>query len=252
MEVHHHPHVEKKKFKEYFFEFIMIFLAVTLGFFAENIREKISDERQVRQYIESMLRDLKSDTETYHHYDSLSLTYCALVDTIFNDTRDANANPGQLYYVARKLTMSGSFVPGINAKTYSQMTSTGGFRLIKHQAIADSIALYYELIKSFDNWADLQRQRINDLIAINDRVFDARGLFSVYKSIERNETPAEIMQKNKFPLISKDPLAMNAVLMHHQYFYGFMKLMNIRCDAASAQATRLINLLKKEYSIDKE
>src|SRR6478609_6518216 len=58
MEVHHHPHVEKKNFKEYFLEFLMIFLAVTLGFFAENIREKISDERQVRQYIESMLRDL--------------------------------------------------------------------------------------------------------------------------------------------------------------------------------------------------
>jgi hypothetical protein len=32
MEVHHHPKAEKKNFKEYFFEFIMIFLAVTLGF----------------------------------------------------------------------------------------------------------------------------------------------------------------------------------------------------------------------------
>ena len=31
MEVHHHPHVEKKNFKEYFLEFLMIFLAVTLG-----------------------------------------------------------------------------------------------------------------------------------------------------------------------------------------------------------------------------
>ena len=32
MEVHHHPHVEKKSFKEYFLEFLMIFLAVTLAF----------------------------------------------------------------------------------------------------------------------------------------------------------------------------------------------------------------------------
>ena len=32
MEVHHHPHPGKKKFKEYFFEFLMLFLAVTLGF----------------------------------------------------------------------------------------------------------------------------------------------------------------------------------------------------------------------------
>ena len=39
MEVHHHPHVAKKNFKEYFLEFLMIFLAVTPGFVAENIRE---------------------------------------------------------------------------------------------------------------------------------------------------------------------------------------------------------------------
>jgi len=31
MEVHHHPHVEKKNFKEYFLEFVMIFLDVTMG-----------------------------------------------------------------------------------------------------------------------------------------------------------------------------------------------------------------------------
>jgi hypothetical protein len=49
MEVHHHPKVENlpagkagKKFKEYFLEFIMIFLAVTMGFFAETIRENIA------------------------------------------------------------------------------------------------------------------------------------------------------------------------------------------------------------------
>jgi hypothetical protein len=41
MEVHHHPdlHHKKKNFKEYFLEFLMIFLAVTPGFVAENIRE---------------------------------------------------------------------------------------------------------------------------------------------------------------------------------------------------------------------
>ena len=37
MEVHHHPHVEKKNFKEYFLEFVMIFLAVSYLFFAENM-----------------------------------------------------------------------------------------------------------------------------------------------------------------------------------------------------------------------
>jgi hypothetical protein len=39
MEVHHHPDVEKKSFKEYLLEGLMIFIAVSLGFFAEQIRE---------------------------------------------------------------------------------------------------------------------------------------------------------------------------------------------------------------------
>ena len=47
MEVHHHPHVEKKKFKEYFLEFLMIFLAVTLGFFAESYRDHIVDKDRI-------------------------------------------------------------------------------------------------------------------------------------------------------------------------------------------------------------
>src|SRR5689334_23460696 len=42
MEVHHHPQVEKKNLKEYLLEGLMIFVAVTLGFFAETIREHIS------------------------------------------------------------------------------------------------------------------------------------------------------------------------------------------------------------------
>src|SRR5437764_8657377 len=49
MEVHHHPHVEKKNFKEYFLEFLMIFLAVTMGFVAENLREHFTESKSAHQ-----------------------------------------------------------------------------------------------------------------------------------------------------------------------------------------------------------
>ena len=40
MEVHHPHHpTHKKKWSEYIIEFVMLFTAVTLGFFAENLRE---------------------------------------------------------------------------------------------------------------------------------------------------------------------------------------------------------------------
>jgi len=39
MEVHHPHHpTHKKKWSEYIIEFLMLFAAVTLGFFAENVR----------------------------------------------------------------------------------------------------------------------------------------------------------------------------------------------------------------------
>lgn len=41
MEVHNHDLQHKKKrLEDYFLEFLMIFPAVTLGFFAEQIREE--------------------------------------------------------------------------------------------------------------------------------------------------------------------------------------------------------------------
>jgi hypothetical protein len=51
MELHHHPHVEKKNFREYILEGLMIFLAVTMGFFAESIRERITDNAKEKEYI---------------------------------------------------------------------------------------------------------------------------------------------------------------------------------------------------------
>ena len=67
MEVHHHPHVEKKGFKEYFLEFLMIFLAVTLGFFAESLREHLVNIRKEKEYIISVKEDLLTDTSSLSH-----------------------------------------------------------------------------------------------------------------------------------------------------------------------------------------
>lgn len=69
MEVHHHPdiHHKPKKWKEYFLEFVMIFLAVTLGFIAENLREHITDRAKEKQYIAGFIRNVKDDTANLHH-----------------------------------------------------------------------------------------------------------------------------------------------------------------------------------------
>ena len=40
----------------------MIFLAVTLGFFAESFREYLGDRSKEKEYVRSFIQDLKTDT----------------------------------------------------------------------------------------------------------------------------------------------------------------------------------------------
>ena len=63
MEVHHPHHpTHKKKWSEYIIEFIMLFTAVTLGFFAENLREGFIQKEKGERYLQQLLIDLKQDT----------------------------------------------------------------------------------------------------------------------------------------------------------------------------------------------
>src|SRR6185437_12384486 len=64
MEVHHHPQLKHspKPWKEYLLEGLMIFLAVMMGFIAENIRETITNSEHVKQLASQLVRDLKNDT----------------------------------------------------------------------------------------------------------------------------------------------------------------------------------------------
>ena len=60
MEVHHHSH-HPKKWKEYLTEFVMLFAAVTLGFFAENYREGIVEQHKKEKLLHSVVNNFKLD-----------------------------------------------------------------------------------------------------------------------------------------------------------------------------------------------
>lgn len=62
MEVHAHTHTPRKKWTHYFWEFLMLFLAVTLGFFVENKREHYIETIRVKEYARTLVSDIASDT----------------------------------------------------------------------------------------------------------------------------------------------------------------------------------------------
>ena len=94
MEVHHHPEVEKKSFKEYILEGLMIFIAVTMGFFAESLREHINEHDRAKEYAATLFADLKEDTAELHGYLAYNKRANANVDTLMQLL--ANADPKQV------------------------------------------------------------------------------------------------------------------------------------------------------------
>ena len=62
MEVHAHSHTPRKKWTHYFWEFFMLFLAVTLGFFVENQREHYVENRRAAKFAKQLISGLKNDT----------------------------------------------------------------------------------------------------------------------------------------------------------------------------------------------
>ncbi|HEY6062902.1 MAG TPA: hypothetical protein VIV35_04805, partial [Chitinophagaceae bacterium] len=62
MEVHQHTHTARKKWFHYFWEFFMMFMAISASFWVENMREHYVERIKEKQYMTSMLADLKSDT----------------------------------------------------------------------------------------------------------------------------------------------------------------------------------------------
>jgi len=155
MEVHHHPHVEKKNFQEYFLEFIMIFLAVTLGFIAENVREKISEHHKAKTFAAEMINDLSSDTLELRGYMDYMTNANNSVDTLFQllSTHEPKEIPsGKLYWYGLFGAASKSFVP--NDATIEQMKSSGALSYFTHNSLAKKVGEYdmqCRLMKSEDN-----------------------------------------------------------------------------------------------------
>jgi hypothetical protein len=155
MEVHHHPHVEKKNFKEYFLEFLMIFLAVTMGFFAENVREHFDEEKTTKQYLEGFRQELLQNKDLYQRYDSFFAQKIPATDSLINIFINKKEN-NELLTTARLITFTRQvFVSTISKAAYDQMVNSGGLKYIHDAAFRDSLTIYEGGIYDFQKYNEI-------------------------------------------------------------------------------------------------
>jgi hypothetical protein len=252
MEVHHHPqlHHKPKPWKEYLLEFLMIFLAVTLGFFAENFREHFVEAGRAKEYAQSLYDDLKIDTAVIQRtYDEKEWIY-AKFDSAGKmlESKDSKYNEF-IYYVERYITINDVFTS--QDITYQQLRSSGNFRYIKNVALYKSIADYYNLYNRYQSLdGSIGYTDNKDISELESKIFNPKDLtgldndqaYNFYTLVKRpvgKLEPISTDQQSLQLLYIKFANASNRANGSKQ-FLGWLKI----------KATGIMNELKKEYRLD--
>lgn len=204
MEVHHHPNLnhKPKKWKEYLLEFLMIFLAVTMGFIAENVREILSNRENEKVYLKSLVQDLKDDIHTINYQNNNFDKRVVLMDSLIEllDETTITNSTGSLYYYAR-LATKGDMFSG-NTRTFDQMKNTGGFRLIKNNEVAETIMSYYSIIQQIKQLELTGEEgELNEYRKIAVQIFNA----DIFNQINSTSMNLVTRPSNNPPLRTNDP-----------------------------------------------
>jgi hypothetical protein len=132
MEVHHHGHVHAdKKWKEYLFQFLMLFLAITLGFLVENLREHYIENKRAKVLAVSLIEDLKSDiTEIDSSISNLN-SVIGNSDTVTNELAKPQSRRRDSILQTGAVTMQRFSFFDPQMGTYEQIKNSGSLRYFK-------------------------------------------------------------------------------------------------------------------------
>jgi hypothetical protein len=248
MEVHHHPdiHHKPKKWKEYFLEFLMIFLAVTLGFIAENIREQITESTKEKQYITGFIRNVKDDTANLRQVIEFYTRQVKGVDsmlTLAHTNMLIDSSRKSFYYLALQYLYSTSAFKS-NDATLQQLKSTGDYRLIEKDHTADSLAKYDAEIHSIYIQGSYYETYFKEILSRLDELTDITVITDT--SFIKNGK----MMNRPFPHLREDngklATLFNKIFDFRQITNSYAK------DYLKPQlenSKRLIAFLRKEYDI---
>jgi hypothetical protein len=251
VEVHHHPETGKKSFKEYLLEGIMIFVAVTLGFFAESIREHLVNKEHEKRNIESVIKSTAIDTSNLVDCINRNKTQIKGLDSLISIQTNNPSLPvvkwKYYYYVLKYGVSDYYFLP--NNAGIEQLKTTGGFSLIKDPEVMDSIQAYDNFNKNITQQEQDNHYILQQLIDLELKVLDISIVknssigFSYHIS---DSTNGFIL---RLPEIIKDTQTL------HQFF-GYITTLSISnsyyiflLEEQLKRARSLVTFLKDKYHI---
>jgi hypothetical protein len=248
MEVHAHTHTARKKWTHYFWEFLMLFLAVFCGFLAENQREHFVEHNRENVFMKSLLEDLERDTSDLHNDMIFWENKVKRIDTFKAELNKTTGerHPALLYRCAAIMTHGNSFL--YHDRTVNQLKYAGNFRLIRKKLISDSLSNYDSyIINTLKQSEENYQENSVALSNVQDQFFNSEyyRLINQPKQFDSAvaSRPDIIAMRNK----NEDLLFeyYNKLNSHQRSC-----LFRVRThQVAKRRASNLINLIRKEYHL---
>lgn len=258
MEVHSHAHTPRNKWTHYFWEFLMLFLAVFCGFLAEYQLEHTIERQREKQYMVTMLEDLKIDTtqlaEAINFWDGINNSIDSVSDAIQVPLNNSDF-PRAYRHLSNALNYYGF---RFNDRTISQLKNSGGFRLIRNKEVANKIIIYDQL--NTDPAAKIENQH-NQLylktLEIRNKVFVQEITNEVYRRYKYVPPPPSanlwidsMINKHQIPLPAETYTALmfefkNSLLALRKDWTN----MQWAYDSISRSIKQLIPIIKEKYNL---
>ena len=182
MEVHHHPHVPNnpKPWKEYLIEGLMIFVAVTLGYGAENIIEHYINKHKGIISVQNLYKDLKDDSLSYKNSiknRNFQDSCFEVISNLFDENKIKNEIP--TVYAAHS-SISLRMIPSMNTMALDQIKSSGALNYIEDDKLKEMIQSY----SSDANGLKLREQReFNFIDKMIDPITTTRFEYKYFQKI---------------------------------------------------------------------
>lgn len=254
MEVHHHSH-KPKNWKEYITEFIMLFAAVTLGFFAENLREHSIIAHRIEQNKVAILKDLEQDAITI---DSILIdeqnaikTFDRLLNVLYL-AKNKRINQEQLIDSIKVFPdiIATTFTLYVNNSSFKNMQSSGLLSYVEEEELKNRLSYYYEVvfkrIESNNVFFDQAGKEFGVTLPI--------GIGSLIRKINSDSSSYDLNKPSNYLNFmlslqeTKNLLQSEKFIFDIQKYYNQIFVYQLALQMAKEENAKLLKLLKSEHS----
>ena len=245
----HAQHLHKAPghgWKHYLFEFLMLFLAVTLGFFVENQREHFVENQREKEFIFSIAEDLKQDIYDLDSIIDTRTKKDVMMGSLLKLLKapDIDVHGNEIYYLARWCPRTYRFYT--HDRTILQLKNAGNWRLINNKKVSDALQSYDGYSRSLTVYIEEREETLVKILYPSlNKLFDAAVFESMLNGMSFSAPT------NNPKLLSYDKMTINefANQVH------FLKNSNLYFLTVSKKLLEIAHqtrsLLKIEYDLEK-